>query len=27
LRGKKFVAADNAEYDAIRTTAKQLKLF
>jgi len=27
LRGKRFVAADNAEYDAIRTTAKQLKLF
>jgi phosphonate transport system substrate-binding protein len=27
LRGKKFVAADNAEYDAIRNTAKQLKLF
>jgi phosphonate transport system substrate-binding protein len=27
LRGKKFVAANNAEYDAIRTTAKQLKLF
>ncbi len=27
LRAHKFVAADNAEYDAIRTTAKQLKLF
>ena len=27
LRGEKFVAADNAEYDAIRATAKQLKLF
>jgi phosphonate transport system substrate-binding protein len=27
LRGKKFVAADNAEYDAIRTIAEQLKLF
>ena len=27
LRGKKFVAANNAEYDAIRATAKQLKLF
>ncbi|HEY2528756.1 MAG TPA: phosphate/phosphite/phosphonate ABC transporter substrate-binding protein [Xanthobacteraceae bacterium] len=27
LRGRRFVAADNAEYDAIRATAKQLKLF
>ena len=27
LRGQKFVAATNAEYDAIRNTAKQLKLF
>lgn len=27
LRGKKFVAADNAEYDTIRTTAQKLKLF
>jgi phosphonate transport system substrate-binding protein len=27
LRGKEFVAADNAEYDTIRTTAKQLNLF
>jgi phosphonate transport system substrate-binding protein len=27
LRGEKFVRADNAEYNDIRTTAKQLKLF
>lgn len=27
LRGEKFVAADNAEYDTIRATAKQLNLF
>jgi ABC-type phosphate/phosphonate transport system substrate-binding protein len=27
LRGDKFVAADNAEYDTIRATAKQLNLF
>lgn len=27
LRGKSFVAADDAEYDAIRTTAKELSLF
>ena len=27
LRGQKFVAADDSEYDAIRSTAKQLKLF
>jgi phosphonate transport system substrate-binding protein len=27
LRGKKFVAADDAEYDSIRATAKRLKLF
>jgi len=27
LRGKKFIAASNAEYDTIRTTAKTLKLF
>lgn len=27
LRAHKFVAANNAEYDAIRTMAKQLKLF
>jgi phosphonate transport system substrate-binding protein len=27
LRGEKFVAADDAEYDTIRATAKQLKLF
>ena len=27
LRGDKFVPADNQEYDAIRTTAQQLKLF
>jgi phosphonate transport system substrate-binding protein len=27
LRGDKFVPADNKEYDAIRTTAQQLKLF
>lgn len=27
LRGEKFVRADNAEYDDIRTTAKQLNLF
>jgi len=27
LRGDKFVPADNAEYDAIRTVAKQLELF
>ncbi len=27
LRGKKFVAADNAEYDAIRSTAEELRLF
>jgi len=27
LRGEKFVPADNQEYEAIRTTAQQLKLF
>ena len=27
LRGKKFVAANNAEYDEIRTAAKKLELF
>jgi phosphonate transport system substrate-binding protein len=27
LRGKSFVAADDAEYDAIRNTAKELNLF
>ena len=27
LRGSNFVAADNSEYDAIRATAKELKLF
>ncbi len=27
LRGKKFVAANNAEYDEIRAAAKQLELF
>jgi phosphonate transport system substrate-binding protein len=27
LRGKKFVAANNAEYDAVRAAAKQLELF